>query len=189
MDNPIIVVLSGPPLMGKTTIAQTLSQKTRFLHIDIDDVRNEIDATRKKDSTIILSLDEEIAIMSLSYRLLCEKAGDQVIQNQKGIIISGTFSRKEFKKPLLELKDRLNKVNIPLKVFQLDTSKNDVEERIKKRQKEGSKSNINTLEKFQWAKGFFVPLQEVEIIKNRNGKENEVIDNILLILENFQMRK
>lgn len=158
-----VIVLSGLPLTGKTTLAEQLAATSNLCVVDVDYVREEIDEGRKHDSSAqMLPPEEEKAIMTRAYQLACQKALE-LVENYKPVIIAGTFSREEFKKSLQDLKETLDKKDIPLKAFLLTASEDQIAKRIEKRRQQGSVSNIDSLDRFTWAKSLFGEIQFMEV--------------------------
>lgn len=164
---PCVVVLSGVPLSGKTHLAKELERLSNLQTIDVDSVRNEIDETRKQDGKIrLLEPEKEREVMIKSYSMICERAEDMAVSGSAALA-TGTFSRSEFKQPLEELMTRLEEQSIPFKCFVLSVPNEEAQKRVEKRKAEGSISNIDSLEKYQWAKDFFkkiefVPVTEID---------------------------
>lgn len=178
---PSITVLSGVPLSGKTYLAEKLMVYSNIQTIDVDTVRNEIDETRKKDGQIrLLEPDKELEVMINSYAEMCKQA-EEMVNSGIPALMTGTFSRAEFKQPLEQLIDRLKKENIPFKIFLLTAPDEEIEKRIKKRQEGGSLSNIDSLEKYLWAKGFFKEVEfapVIEIDTSKQGCEDQLLENL-----------
>ena len=149
---PCIVVLTGVPLSGKTHLARALEEQSNLIALDVDAIRNEIDESRRANSDVrMLEPEQEKAIMVRSYAELCRRA-EQAAISGSSMLITGTFSRAEFK-PELERIVKSGKVVI--KIFLLTVSDEEAILRIEKRKTEGSLSNIDSLEKYQWAKSIF----------------------------------
>jgi predicted kinase len=163
---PCIVVLSGLPLSGKSFLAEKLLEVTNLCHMDVDTVRNTIDESRGDGLVTMLEPDRELEVMIKSYEQMCKRT-EELIQQNLPVLISGTFSRNEFKQPLERLVISANNKNIPVKLFLLTLSDREAQKRIEKRKVEGSLSNIDSLEKYNWAKKIFnriefVPIKEID---------------------------
>lgn len=167
---PCLIVLSGIPLTGKTVLAEKLVSISNLEMIDVDVVRNKVDESRKKDGKIrMLEPEEEKQIMIKSYTKMCQRA-ERTINGGIPAIITGTFSRIEFKQPLEQLVGALKKKGIPIKVLLTTAPDEEILKRIEKRKENGSFSNIDSLEKYHWAKGIFskiefAPVEEVDTSK------------------------
>lgn len=176
-----VMVLSGRPLSGKTYLSEKLVGVSNLQTIDVDTIRNEIDETRKKDGQIrLLEPEKELEIMTKSYAEMCKRA-EEAANSGMPVLLTGTFSRAEFKQPLEQLAKILQERGIPLKIFLLTASDEEVAKRIDKRKAGGSLSNIDSLDKYQWSKGFFkkiefVPVMEIDTTKP--DSTNEILKNL-----------
>lgn len=175
MLKPCIVVLSGVPLTGKTHLAAILESLSNLQVLDVDVIRNEIDESRGIDPRVrMLDLEQEKRIMIRSYSELCRRAEKNALS---GIptLITGTFSRSEFKVAL----DRITTDGkVPVCAFLLTISDEEAVRRIEKRVSEGSMSNIDSLEKYWWAKGIFGKIEFVPVVEIETSRP-ECIDIIL----------
>ncbi|EKE14931.1 MAG: hypothetical protein ACD_12C00241G0001 [uncultured bacterium] len=180
------IVFSGLPLTGKTTLAKRLAVVSNLEVIDVDVVREEIDETRKQSpSSKWLSSKQEKAIMKKAYAILCQRARERIFKGA-AILLTATFSREEFKKPLKELYSFLQENNIPFKAFLLTAADEKIEKRIEQRRLKGSVSNVSTLEKYQWAKTIFKPINFVSPTKIDNtslNSFNKVLVNLRDLLD------
>lgn len=168
---PCVVVFHGPPLEGKTVLAYALKRVCPDLILaDVDEVRQRLVPNPMR----ILLLDageEERLTMVSSYAMLCKEAATALRLNPEcSMVLTGTFSRSEFKLPLEILAEYLHRMKIPLRVFLLDAPDEEIERRIEMRQREGSASNIDTLEKFKWAKEFFQPIAFAPVVTIETSK-------------------
>ena len=178
---PSVVVLSGVPLSGKTHLAERLVGSSNLQMIDVDTIRNEIDKTRKKDGQVrLLEPEKEREVMVNSYTEMCKRA-EQMVNSGVPILMTGTFSRIEFKQPLEQLVDNLKKYNIPFKIFLLTVPDEEIVKRIDQRKDSGSLSNIDSLERYQWAKGFFKKIDfapVIEVDTSKPGSDEEVLKSL-----------
>jgi len=180
---PCVVVLSGTPLSGKTYLANELQKCLDIKVIDVDSVRHEIDETRRQDGQVkMLEPEQEKAIMIKSYTEMCRQAEEDALSGSP-VLITGTFSRAEFKKPLEELAKSLEKNNIPLRTFLLSITDEEALKRIEKRKAEGSLSNIDSVEKFQWSKSIFSKFENIPFDKIDASTEKTIEDVLEKISE------
>lgn len=169
---PCLIVLSGVPLTGKTVLAEKLVNSSNLQMLDVDTVRDEIDESRRNDLRIrMLKPEQEKAVMIKAYTEMCQRA-ENFVSEGIPVVISGTFSRSEFKQPLEYLINILRRKGIPLKIFLLTVSDEEALKRIGNRKKDDSppNSNIDSFEKYQWAKGIFsrikfTPTIEIDTLK------------------------
>jgi len=149
-----LIVLYGLPLSGKNYIADKICNRLKeFEVIDVDDVRKNVILDDKE--IVFLGEEKEFKIMKKSYNVLCKIAKEKLLQN-KSIIITGTFSKNEFKNPLYSLLKFVKNKNIFYSIFNLYANDRDIEKRIGTRKKDKNNlSNIDSIEKYNWAKSFF----------------------------------
>jgi len=180
---PCVVVLSGTPLSGKTHLANILEKMSNLRVIDVDSVRNEIDESRKINLQVrMLPPEQEKEVMVRSYAELCKRA-ENIAASGAPVLITGTFSRTEFKS---ELKRIVEDGSVTVRVFLLTVSDEEAGRRIEKRKSEGSLSNIDSLDKYQWAKSMFGKIdfaKVTEIDSSNAGCANSIIET----LEGFEM--
>ncbi|MFA7653853.1 MAG: AAA family ATPase [Candidatus Magasanikbacteria bacterium] len=152
---PCIIVFTGPPLTGKTTLAYELAKKSNLQVLDVDEFRRKIEKEDGRSADMAsLKAKDELEVMIKSYSAICETAKEMVSKGMP-VILTGTFSRDEFKKPLKVLFDSMESGTIPTRSFLLTAPDDEIENRIEQRKREHTQSNINSMEKFQWAKNMF----------------------------------
>ncbi|MBI5079294.1 hypothetical protein HZB06_01285, partial [Candidatus Wolfebacteria bacterium] len=103
---PCVIVLSGMPLSGKTHLAKKLDDSFNFQILDVDVIRNRIDESRRNGQTRMLEPEKEKAVMIKSYEEMCKQA-ENLVGTGAAVLMTGTFSRAEFKLPLEQLAGRL----------------------------------------------------------------------------------
>lgn len=168
---PCLVVLAGLPLSGKSFLADRLVKQTNLSHIDVDSIRNVLDESRKLNGEIkMLNPEKEFEIMVKSYEEMFKYAHELIAL--RPVLLTGTFSRPEFKQPLKILINNLEQKFIPYKIFHLSISDEEALSRIIQRQKEASLSNIDSPEKYLWAKGRFEKIDFAEIIELNSCNHN-----------------
>jgi len=164
---PCVVVFSGTPVSGKTKTAEALIRMTNLVHLDVDVFRQ---LHYPNPGRILLAEHQERFVMAACYMRLAEEAF-RIIEVRSPVLLIGTFSRPEFKAPLELLSRVLGEMEIPFRAFLLTVSDEEAAQRIETRRREGSASNIGTLEKYQWAKKFFQPIEFVPVVTvNTSGK-------------------
>jgi hypothetical protein len=119
--------------------------------------------------------------MAAVYAYFCSKAW-YMVSSGKPVLLPATFSRKEFKAPLVVLKDYLFKSKIPLRIFYLKRPVNsEIIRRLNKRTMEGSFSNINTFKQVKWAEKFFEKIDfwpVVEVDTESSGCFKFILKNL-----------
>lgn len=156
---PYIVVLSGLTLSGKTTLGQGLAEALGAKALDVDAARREIFPEKGW-----FGADREFEIMLESYDHNHKLAKDALKKGQS-VILSGTYSR-----PVYREKFRALQIQTGAKVLFICLSiPDDVAlERLEKRKKENSPSNIKTMEAYNEQKNRFKGI-EYENLLNINS--------------------
>jgi predicted kinase len=181
---PSVVVLSGTPLSGKNYLSERLAASSNFGTIDVDTVRHELDETRKKNGQVrLLPPDQEREIMVQSYTEMCRRT-EEMVAGGIPVVMTGTFSRAEFKQPLERLCMIAQEQGFPFKAFLLTMSDEEVIKRIESRRADGGLSPIDSLDKYQWAKGFFKKIEFVPVVEIDSSKPNS-IDEVLKNLKDL----
>lgn len=93
----MIIIISGPPLLGKTYIAKTLSNIFNFNHVDIDDLRNILFKDLNKIDDI--NLNFENTIQKECYEII-NRIIKFSIDNNINYIISATYSKRHYQESL-----------------------------------------------------------------------------------------
>ncbi len=167
MAGPYVVVFSGMPLTGKSTLARMLASAMALPWIDVDEIRQEFFPNPERK---LVPQNRETFIMTTAYAVQAARVLQLLNYGARGVILSGTFSRPEFKEPLHRLHSVLMDEKIEMRGFLLTASDGEVERRILVRQREGNVSNIDTIEKFRWAKGFFESIQFIRMVRIDTNK-------------------
>lgn len=150
---PCVVVLSGPPLHGKTAAAAELTRRSNFQHFDLDLIKAEILVAQAKARG-----EEYDFSKGTTPDVLAGIYGETVDRGRKAlifehpVILSGTFSKSEFKTPLLAFMSECVRHNPPaaVRIFRLNVSSFDViARRIDQRNIEGHPSSIKSREKYE----------------------------------------
>ena len=143
-----LVIFSGPPFTGKTTIAKELSNGSNFAHLDCDSYRYEILGHSR-----VIPVEQDIAITMESYNRMHQDALT-IIRNGKPVVLSGTYWRQSYKPSLRHL---LDSITSPTIVFELRATDLDVQSRIKARD-ESSLSDVRTFDQYTEYKHGFDPI-------------------------------
>ncbi len=158
LPTPCIVVLTGPPLHGKTAVGRRLEQQFRFIPYDVDEIKAELltaDATRRGEEYDFSkgTLPEVLAAIyqvSVNRAQMAAEMGNQTV-------LTGTFSKPEFKASLLALLEEQNRLAplpgyrpLLVPIFRLNVSSYDtIARRIEQRIVEGHPSSIKSREKYE----------------------------------------
>jgi predicted kinase len=180
---PCVVVLSGLPLTGKSTLAERMvgieeGVRSNFVILDVDDIRKDIDPTRRAINQdtgetiilppILLPDEQEFSIMNLVYGAVCFEAARLSLEG-KPVAIAGAFARPEIKKPLMDLEKILAQAAIPFRIFELEASEEELRARIEQRKLQGTSSNIDSWEKLEWLRRFYTSIDFTEVTRVNMG--------------------
>lgn len=172
-----VVVVLGMPLTGKSALAEALARETNLVNVDVDEVRQFLFPNPDR---ILFPPEVETPVMVSSYTYVVAKARWLVERLDTPVCLTGTFSRPEFKRPLQEEYSDGCGGYIPFRFFLLTAPDEEIERRIEKRQREESPSNINTLDKFLWAKGFFQPITFAPVMRiERTNSPEKCAEEVL----------
>lgn len=114
---PSIIILCGPPLTGKSTLAKFLTRIMNVSYKDIDAVRLEQHPLHDPDK--ILETDVELKHTDIATSALCHWALNTVRRRKQPVIITATFSRDKRKEMMKKLINEANQYGIPVAVFRL----------------------------------------------------------------------
>lgn len=181
---PAIIVFTGAPGLGKSTLSRMLTEKTNRTSHDVDETRWSIFEKREDQG-----FGKEIPFpgsrfaMLTSYQANHEQARDD-IQAGKPTILSSTYSGEPYHEMLKQLQAD---TGVPMKVFYLDAPDDVIEARLQKRRESGGPSNIQTLEQFLEVKNRMKKIEGVDITTiDTNKPEEETITEILSYLQELQ---
>ena len=146
---PALVIFSGPPFTGKTTLSKELASRSNFIHYDSDPFRLEVVGHDQS-----LPDDQEAEAMVESYRRM-HAAGLAGIRRGKPVSLAATYWRPVYKPLFAEL---LAQITVLVKTFELRVNDSEIESRASKRQLEGDPSDIKTLEQYLPLKKGFDPI-------------------------------
>lgn len=153
--NPALILIAGPPLHGKTTVADAVkSLRPDIEGLDVDVVKEEIYPKAKIDEKG-LTTRERLERTARAYDEMIQRA-DALIAQGKTVLCSGTFSKNRFRDALVKLLGE--KPNLPHRIFYLAVEDlRAIEERLAERQRTGHLSSITTMEKYRWALSLVEP--------------------------------
>lgn len=172
-----IFVLAGTSFTGKTLLGRRLASKSNLKFLDVDEARKEIQA-----DTTWRNPTEEKMIMIRAYALNHKKA-EELLEKGIPVLLAATYSRPEYHSALRKLREKLN---IPLQVFYLTISEQTVRVRLLKRLKEGSYSNIKSLENYSEQARKYVPIKGKEVKEiNADRPIEEIEEDIMNVLSKY----
>ncbi|MBI2641929.1 AAA family ATPase [Candidatus Roizmanbacteria bacterium] len=155
---PSVIVLCGPPLVGKTTLALKLADLSNLVPLDVDPLRNILDPSRQgvnlRNKQPYKDREKQLAMMKSVFTRLCEMAEEDAMLGYP-VILSGGFAA--YTHDLLrELKVKLDQRNLPLRIFRLTSNREEMLRRLEERIKDPySQSDIRTEENLDWALTLF----------------------------------
>ena len=141
-----IVVICGPPLSGKTTLARLVAIQTGGQLVDVDDQRFRLlpDSAGLFDQNPI----GERQLMVAAYEIAVAKCRFESAVMRRLVVVSGPFSARVFKRAMEGLiEDKI----VPVQIFRLDAPEDEIRRRIQERIDSGAQATIKTWEKYQWA--------------------------------------
>jgi predicted kinase len=147
---PCVIVLCGPPLHGKTTIAKDLVGRSNLMIFDVDVVRRELLGLKDGDKDQLRPVEEEKALMIRAYEETVRRAG-AAASTGSAVIIPSPFSRAEFKAPLQDLVERRS-AEICIRIIFLEVASRDsIRQRIASRLANDPHTVIRSMEQYEWA--------------------------------------
>lgn len=151
---PALIVVTGAPLAGKTSLLERLTKKTNLTGFDVDQERFSNPTTPR----VTLPREEERQAVESTYQRVFSQAKDAVAQGNP-VIISGVFSRSYYHNLA---RDFAETSHIPLRIIEIDSpSLDEIQLRLHQRlQDPHSSSNVDTVEKVQEVRTRIQPFME-----------------------------
>lgn len=147
-----VIVICGPPLTGKTTLAGLVAEKIGGVLVDVDAERFEL----LPDSAALIDQNptSERQLMVAAYEIAVAKCRFRSAVMQRTIVVSGPFSVQEFKRPMEALiEDKI----VPVRIFRLDAPEEEIRRRLQQRIDSKAKVTITSWEKYQRSLSIRVP--------------------------------
>lgn len=157
-DNRCLAVLSGAPLHGKTAVGSVLAELFKFTYYDVDYIKAEIltaDA-RRRNEEYDFSKGTPPEVLAAVYQVSVNYA-QRAAEKGNQTVLTGTFSKPEFKAPLLALLEEQKRLAplpgytpFPVRIFRLNVASYEtIARRIEQRNVEGHPSSIKSREKYE----------------------------------------
>jgi len=108
VKTPAIIVVSGPPCSGKTTIADKLSTCLGFIHLEMDALR----------IRLLPESDHKETDRDIAYRAM-HLIAELLLRVQKGVVLDATYTRRMQR---LELRDLATRTGANLYLIQCSAS-------------------------------------------------------------------
>lgn len=144
-----LVIFSGLPFAGKSTLSRELARLSNFAHLDCDAYRLALVGHDR-----FLPEEQEAAVMVESYRRM-HVDGLEMIRGQLPVSIAATYWRPAYKPLLVEL---LSQLDAPVRIFELRVDDSLIDERVRQRALEGDPSEIKTVEQYSIIKDSIDPI-------------------------------
>lgn len=144
-----LVIFSGLPFTGKSTLSRELARLSNFVHLDCDVYRLAI-----VGHDHFLPDEQEAEVMLESYRRM-HVDGLNVINGRSPVSLAATYWRPIYKPLLIDL---LSQLSVPIRIFELRVDDGIVGERVRRRTLEGDPSEIKTVEQYLVIKKSMEPI-------------------------------
>lgn len=147
---PVIVALAGPPLSGKTTLGNALSEKTNLNFLDIDRIRRDQKLYPHGERDFSDTLTRYTAIQ-IAFAYAYHSAA-KLLAKEDPVLLAATYSHKSYLDPLLEFADYYQRLNhfdeSLLRIFVLEAPEASLAQRVEERilQRDSSNNTVNTVE-------------------------------------------
>jgi predicted kinase len=105
---PKVIVFSGPPCAGKSTLAQTLSKELGLPYLDMDQVR----------ARLLPDSEQNLADRTLAYRAM-HLCAERLMEVDQAVILVATYSRKT---PRSELEEVCGRTGAALYIVECQVS-------------------------------------------------------------------
>lgn len=184
--SPCIIAFTGPGLVGKSTLGRALSERTNFIHFDVDDMRWRL-FEKTSDQGYQHKLPDELErfAMLTSYQANHERARDAILEGNP-VILSATYSREPYHEMLKWLRDQ---TQVTLLVFLLEVSDEQAEIRLNERLNSESLSNSRSLEDLLNMKNKQKPMEDVGLIRLNTGRSlGETLTDVFSHIAHLQVK-
>lgn len=175
---PSLIVLSGLPLAGKSTVGQEIARLSNLILLDIDQTRKDIS---NPTTTPKLPEDKERQQMFEAYVENYRRAQDLILKGHP-VILAATFSSPKSHEDLVAFAQRLA---VPVRVFQIIADESDVNKRLTLRS-ESSFSNVLTFEHYEEVRDRFYPMDIAIQIYNSKEPPQKAAQEIINCLKDLQ---
>ncbi len=150
---PVVLIFMGRIASGKSTLAETMSERLGLVHYNSDRVRKALFNLDIYDRTPDEIRDQIYTpkVNAKTYSVLYDRMDEQLNRRQS-VILDATFNRKESRRKLI---DRLNSRNISYLFIQTTAEEKVLKERLAKRDKHDKSVSDARLEDFEKLKERF----------------------------------
>lgn len=144
-----LVIFSGLPFTGKSTLSRELARLSNFVHLDCDVYRLAIAGNDQ-----FLPDEQEAKVMMESYRRM-HVDGLNRLKDHLPVSFAATYWRPGYKPLLIDL---LSQLTAPTRIFELRVDDRRIRERIRHRTLEGDPSEIKSMEQYLAIKNNIDPI-------------------------------
>lgn len=165
-----IVVVAGPPLSGKTTLAEALLDQINVVYLDIDEGWRE--EWGLKDKPPMIECYEHN-----------HQRAEPHLSEGRPVMLGATYSWTGYHKILKELAERTES---PLRVFLLRAPVEEIIKRVKIRQAEGGLSDVTTVERAVELHGLYESInKDPEVWVMEIDSSQPVKDIVAIVMESL----
>jgi len=173
-----LVIFSGLPFTGKSTLSRELAKLSNFVHLDCDVYRLAI-----VGNDLFLPDEQEAEVMMESYRRM-HVDGLTMISEHLPVSLAATYWRAIYKPMLLDL---LAQLAAPIRIFELRVDDSVIAERVSRRTLEGDPSEIKSVEQYLAIKNNVDPIAfQGKILVNTAKSLPDTMDEILSRLKDLR---
>lgn len=173
-----LVIFSGLPFTGKSTLSRELARLSNFVHLDCDVYRLMI-----VGHDHFLPEEQEAAVMVESYRRMHDD-GLNTLSAHSPVSLAATYWRPIYKPLLVDL---LSQLTVPVRIFELRVDDSLIGERTRRRAREGDPSEIKSVEQYLAIKDNIDPITfRAKILVDTGGSLTDTMAEVLSHLKELR---
>ena len=179
---PCIVVISGPTLGGKSTLANAVEARSTFQVLDGDIARASL-LPEGTDPTARRDFGSEKASMLCAYRLNHDLARE-LLDHGVPVLLAASYSQDYYH---FMLKDLQAETGVPMRAFYVEAPAEQVFDRLESRNLQDPISNVRTLEDYEFQLARFHPIQGINLVRLDIHKTvDELVGDVLSATADLQ---
>ncbi len=155
---PCIIVISGPTLGGKSTLARAIEERSNFQVLDGDVARASL-LPEGADPTVRRDFGSEKASMLCAYRLN-HAIARELLGLGVPVLLAASYSQDYYHLMLSNLKAQ---TGVPMRAFYVEAPAEQVFNRLESRNLQDPISNVRTLGDYEFQLGRFHPIQGIDL--------------------------